>query len=59
MTKVHITVSIDDDLAVKIREQSKQTGIPVSVAVERYLMIWLKTGVLPPIELPESEPKEQ
>ena len=48
MPKVRFSISIDSDLADRIRKQSETTGVPISVVAERLFFLWLKTGEIPP-----------
>jgi antitoxin component of RelBE/YafQ-DinJ toxin-antitoxin module len=47
MTKTRISATIDPDIEKAARKKSKETGVPVSTAIERLLAWWIETGELP------------
>jgi len=48
MTRVRINVTLPPDVAEAARRKSKETGVPLSAAIQRLLARWIETGELPP-----------
>lgn len=59
MTKTKMTFTIDEQTAVIARRRSDESGVPLSVAVERLLSEWARTGELPPVPPVLDKPKRK
>jgi len=56
LTSERINITLTQELAEAARRKSKETGVPVSAAIERLLRNWVLTGELPSLQdLPEEK----
>ena len=58
MAKERMTFTVDESIAAAARQKSDETGLPLSVVVERSLAEWAKTGILPAKEASKAKKKK-